>query len=113
MSILRTPIPFWRETGPKVPWGPFDPDAKLNFSFDMSPWVTTAGPGLTLESCDVIGDPLLTIDKAIEGSTVTVGVRAATPSSLPAGSWLSFTLRMQLSDGQRDDRTFWLLVRSR
>ena len=104
---------YWRTAGPKAPWGPFDPNASLNFSFDLSDWIASAGPSLALSVCDVIADPLLAVAAAVAGSEVTVRVSAINPSTLPIGAMLPFTLRMTLSDGQRDDRTFYLLVRDR
>lgn len=104
---------YWRTSGPKAPWGPFDPDANLNFSFDVSEWVASAGIGLTLSACDVISDALLQVDKAVTGSLVTLRVRAVSASTIPAGATLAITLRMSLSDGQRDDRTFYLLAKDR
>jgi hypothetical protein len=40
-------------------------------------------------------------------------VRGADGQTLVPGTYLWFRLRMTLSDGQRDDRTFWLLMRER
>jgi hypothetical protein len=113
MSTIRTPEPFWKTTGPKAPWGDFDPEAILNFSFDLSPWVSTAGTALTVASCEVTADPLLHVESQLLGAAVTVQVRAADGQALAPSSYLWLRLRMTLSDGQRDDRTFWLLVRPR
>jgi hypothetical protein len=113
MSTIRTPEPFWKTTGPKAPWGDFDPNAQLNFSFDLSPWVATAGTDLTLSSCEVASDALLHVSSQLAESVATVQVRAADGATLLAGAWLWIRLRVTLSDGQRDDRTFWLLVRER
>lgn len=113
MSTIRTPEPFWKTTGPKAPWGDFDPNAKLNFSFDLAPWVAAAGTGLTVSVCDVTSDPLLHVDRHLAGDQATVQVVAADGQTLVPGAYLWFRLRMALSDGQRDERTFWLLVRER
>jgi hypothetical protein len=113
MSTIRTPEPFWKTTGPKAPWGDFDPDAKLTFTFDLGPWVATAGTGLTMSNCEVAADPLLHVESQLLGSVVTVQVRAADGQILVPGSFLWLRLRMNLSDGQRDDRTFYLLTRPR
>ncbi|UST52977.1 hypothetical protein NF681_11540 [Comamonadaceae bacterium OTU4NAUVB1] len=113
MSQIRSPEPFWRTTGVKTPWGPFDPDARLNFSFDVSPWVTSAGVGLALADCEVLTDQKLQASREIDGQIITVRMQAAAGQTLVPETYLSFRLRMTLSDGQRDDRTFWLLVRER
>ncbi len=110
---IRTPEPFWKTTGPKAPWGDFDPNAKLNFSFDLGPWVATAGTGLTVADCEVTADPLLQAESQLLGEVVTVQVTAAAGATLVPSASLWFRLRMTLSDGQRDDRTFWLVVRER
>lgn len=113
MSTIRTPEPFWKTTGPKAPWGDFDPNAKLNFSFDLSPWVGTAGTALTVVSCEVTADPLLHVESQLAGDVVTVQARAADGAALVPNASLWLRLRMTLSDGQRDDRTFWLVVRNK
>jgi hypothetical protein len=113
MSTIRTPQPFWKTTGPKAPWGDFDPNAKLNFSFDLSPWADTAGTGLTVSACDVAVDPLLQVESQLAGGVVTVKVQAAAGATLVPSASLWVRLRMTLSDGQRDDRTFWLVVQER
>lgn len=104
---------FWRETGPKAPWGPFDPDGRLKFAFGVGLWVASAGTGLTLSTCEVLADPLLSVEAAVVGSDVAVRIRAVDPTALTLGAMLAVTLRMTLSDGQRDDRTFYLLVKDR
>ena len=111
--MIRTPEPYWRNIGPKTPWGPFDPDAVLNFSFDLAPWIISAGPALSLSGCEVLSDPRLVVLSDLVGAVVTVRLRAGNPLSIATGDTLAFTLRMVLSDGQRDDRTFYLLVRDR
>lgn len=108
MSTIRTPEPFWKTTGPKAPWGDFDPNAKLNFSFDLSPWVATAGAGLTVSAYEVSADPLLHVNSQLAGSVVTVQVRAADGATLVSSASLWLRLHMTLGDGQWDDRTFWL-----
>jgi hypothetical protein len=42
---------------------------------------------------------------------ITVRMQAAAGQTLVLEIYLSFRLRMTLSDGQCDDRTFWLLLR--
>lgn len=111
--MIRTPEPFWRTAGPKAPWGPFDPHAKLNFSFDLKQWVVSAGRALELSGCTVEADQRLVVVAELSGVIVTVRVQAENPASLPHGAMLPLTLRMKLSDGQCDDRTFYLLVRDR
>lgn len=75
--------------------------------------MATAGVGLTVSTCDVASDALLHVESQLAGSVATVRVRAADGATLVPGTSLWFRLHMTLSDGQRDDRTFWLLVRER
>jgi hypothetical protein len=113
MSIIRTPDVYWKTTGPRTPWGEFDPNAQLNFSFDLASWIASAGVGLSLSGCEVASDPLLTATSQLAGELVTVRIRIANGQTVEPGTYLWFRLRMTLSDGQRDDRTFWLLARER
>jgi hypothetical protein len=106
---------FWTPT-PAGPIGVFDDNAKLNFSFDAADWLKScisigdSAPGTTLESVQVVNAharltfPLLTLSGTlvrlrIENTTATVRLAAT----------MSFTLRLRLSDGQQDDRTFYLI----
>lgn len=49
--------------------------------------------------------------KTEQSHLITVRMQAAAGQTLVLETYLSFRLRMTLSDGQCDDRTFWLLVR--
>lgn len=104
---------FWRYTGAPFPWGPFDPQDDLAFTFDFSEFAALAGPALTVQSVSAAIDPLL---ETVGAPTLAAGVytirlkRTAAP--LPANkTQLQFTLTPILSDGQRTDRSFILRLR--
>jgi hypothetical protein len=75
--------------------------------------VAIAGTSLTVSARDVATDPLLQAESQLLGDVVTVKAQAAAGTTLVLSSSLWVRLRMTLSDGQRDDRTFWLVVRKR
>lgn len=110
MRTIRTPDPLWKTTGPKASWDEFDPIALATSSFGLSPWAGTAGTGVTIADCEVEADPSLHTASQLAADVATVQVKAADAQTLMAGAKLWFRLCMTLSDGQRDDRTFWRLV---
>lgn len=104
---------FWSYTGAPFPWGPFDPEDDLAFTFDFSQFAALAGTSLTVASVVPMLDPLLEV---VDVPSLAAGVytirlkRNADP--LPAGkTQMQFTLRPVLSDGQGTDRTFILRLR--
>lgn len=105
---------YWNYTGGPFPWGLFDPDAELAFSFEVGPWVTSSGVSLSLQSFTVLADARLqVVGQGLLGTTITVRLKLAVGAEVSAGQRISFTLRMFLSDGQHDDRTFLLQVQQR
>lgn len=105
---------YWNYTGAPFPWGLFDPDAELAFSFEVGPWVSSSGVSLTLQSFTVLADPRLqVVGQGLLGTTITVRLKLADGATAPSGTRISFTLRMFLSDGQHDDRSFLLQVQQR
>lgn len=111
------PTTYWQVTGAQQPWGPFDPDAGLNFSFDVTDFVAKAGVGLTLASAQFIVDATkltITGTSSTPPGIITCRIDLAVPGSNTLDNTLvPFTLRMTLSDSQHDDRTFYLLVEDR
>jgi hypothetical protein len=113
ISLLTTE--YWKKTGPYAPWGEFDKDAELAFSFDGAAWAAASGTNLTVQSFTVLADGRLTITaQALLAGEMTIKIKKADPSvAADIGQFLAFTLRMFLSDGQHDDRTFFLQIRDR
>lgn len=106
---------FWEVSGDKSPWGPFGPTASLNFSWSAAMWLALSGQGLTLDPVlsTVLGDDKLTISGlGFNGSTMTCRV---TKSGQPwaVGDFAQITVRMYASDGQHDDRLFYLKLEPR
>jgi hypothetical protein len=110
---IRTPEPFWKTTGPKAPWGDFDVDAALHFEMDLSPWLLSAGPNLTLVEAIVICDSPLQIDDQIVDDSIVLQVTAVAGQVLVPGTFLRFKVKWRASDGQRDGRSFWLRIKDR
>lgn len=103
---------YWNTSGNSAPWGRFGPKAELAFSFDASEWAAASGANLALQSFTVIADPRLTITaQALLANVMTVKIKKVDPTvAADIGQFIPFTLRMILTDGQHDDRTFNLLV---
>lgn len=110
---------YWHDlperAGGPAPWGLFDNDARLRFQFDFSPWVLTGGEALTLTGAVALASAELTFDEislTAEG-TVRIRVKKTDEAAAPTSTYTPFTLRLTLSDGQHDDRTFWLKIAQR
>lgn len=103
---------FWSIPA-QYPCGPFDLDAVLNFSFDFADWAAKAGPNTTVATVEVRdGDGLTFSGQSLNAGVFTVQVRKTDPGT-GKGLRIPFTLRVNLSDGQQDDRTFMLEMRQR
>lgn len=99
----------WNYTGAPHPWAPFGIDADLVFSWDVSAWVASAGPALTLQSAEMVLDERLQLVGAVslEGSVITARVKRSEVAAT-IGAMMKLRLHMTLSDGQHDDRNFLL-----
>lgn len=106
---------YWKTTGARQPWGEFDPDAGLNFSFNLADFAAQAGAALTVQGVQVIADPRLAVSSpSLAANVFTMRVDKVNPAAAAdIGQFVPFTLRIMLSDGQHDDRTFYLLIRQR
>lgn len=105
---------FWRTTGGLSPWGPFDPDDSVNFSFDAAEFLAAAGTGLTLGSMELVLDPKLkSPSSATSGTVKTWRVERDPLVTAAAGDTMKMTVRTTASDGQHVDKTFYLILQNR
>lgn len=102
---------FWKYTGPYAPWGPFDPDDSVNFTFDATDLVTTAGVALSLSGCDILIDAKLKVlSKSFVGNLITIRVERDAAVLAKLGDRMKLITRIFLSDGQHFDQTWNLLL---
>lgn len=99
----------WNYTGAPHPWAPFGIDADLVFSWDVSAWVASSGPALTLQTAEVALDERLRMVGAVslEGSVITARIKRSDVAAT-IGTMMKIRIHMTLSDGQHDDRNFLL-----
>jgi hypothetical protein len=83
-----------------------DPNAVLDYSLDLSAWLTDAGDAL--QSLDVIGDGVTIDSHAISGTAVIAWVSGGT-----AGESATVTYRFTTANGRTDDRSITLKIRER
>lgn len=104
---------FWNVDDPLKPWGLFDPDAVIVFPIEVDDWL--ASLATTYASHSIIANAPLECDDPGAYSAGIIPVRmslVATPVYTP-GTKYPFTIRIVGADGQSDDRTLWLKVKSR
>ena len=104
---------FWQTDAQGRIYGPFtdDPDTSVNFSFDVSEWLADAGEGLTAGALSVGTPAELEVTASQQaGSVLTVRIERTAEPAAP-GRWLPITLELAASDGQRDSRIYWLVMR--
>lgn len=112
------PRSAWNYTGPYAPWCEFninDPSASLNFTFDAVEWLAASGTGLTLDQAGsgmVVGDKLTVVATSFAGSKMTARIeRSAVPAAV--GDFVELTVKVKASDGQHDNRIYFLQLAER
>lgn len=83
-----------------------DPDAVLDYSLDLSAWLTDAGD--SLQSLVVIGNGVTIDSHAISGTSVIAWVSGGT-----VGESATVTFRFTTANGRTDDRSITLKIRER
>lgn len=105
---------FWNVDDPLKPVGsPFDPNAKLDFPINVADWLTELGS--TYASHTTTADSPLEV---LDGGTYIAGVITPrigllTGATFDEGTKYPFLVRIVTSNGQQDDQTFWLKVKSK
>lgn len=103
----------WNIEDPAKPWALFDTDADIKIPIGIADWLTDLGT--TYQSHTIIAtSPLECAASSHSAGVLTVRMRVAAGATFTAGSKYPFTVRVQGADGTtKDDRTFWLLLKSR
>ncbi|MFN7153803.1 MAG: hypothetical protein ACK4OE_08925 [Acidovorax sp.] len=93
--------------GPDKPTIDKDPDALLDYSFDLGPWLQHVGD--TIESATFILDaPLVEEQVTVASPTAVVWISGGTP-----GQTHRVTCRFVTTGGRRDDRSIFLKIKQR
>lgn len=93
-------------TNPAKPTIKKDPNAVLDYSIDLTDWLTAVSD--TLQTLSVTGDGVVIDSSSIAGSLVTAWISGGT-----AGATATATFRFTTVDGRTDDRTIWLKIKER
>jgi hypothetical protein len=105
---------FWDVTDPLKPTGgPFDPDAKIDFPITVTDWLTALGSAYASHTF-IVAAPLEVIDAGTHNAgviTPRLGLISGAP--FKEGTKYAFTLRIVTVDGQQDDQSFFLRVKSK
>lgn len=105
---------FWKTDASGRVYGPFtnDPDTSINFSFDVSGWLADAGDALTAGTLAVEPGPGLEVAASEQvGPVLTVRIERDMAVAAAVGARLRFDVQLAASDGQRDSRRYWLVMR--
>jgi hypothetical protein len=105
---------FWDITNPKKPFGEFDPDSRLTFRLTVADIFENMGSPYGNHTIELPTDSPLEIispGSHVDGVIdVTIGIASGAEYAL--GTKYPFTLRAVAQDGQQDDRTLWLKIKS-
>lgn len=103
---------FWNTLDPYRPWAVIDPEDVIDVPVEIDDWVESLGS--TYSGHEVIAQaPLECTSSSHSAGVIRMRVRvAATPSAEP-GRRYGLTIRLELTNGQSQDRTLWLEVAAR
>ena len=93
--------------GPAKPTIEKDPDALLDYSFDLAAWLAPLGD--TLQSATFLLDPpLLEESASVAATTAVVWISGGAP-----GEVHRVTCRFVTTGGRRDDRSIYLKIKDK
>ena len=103
---------FWNDDNPLKPWGLFDPDAELVLPVEIDGWLESMATTYASHTVTA-GSPLECVSSQHAAGIISVRMRVADGAEYTEGVKYPFTIRLMGADGQQDDRTLWLKVKSR
>lgn len=104
---------FWNLENPKKPWGLFDPDAILDFPIRCNYWQDEDGEYIPLDPDKVSAEGFEKFDleqRTIDGTLAVWRIKKKDGATLRKHVKYPFEISFGIADGQRDQKTFWLLV---
>lgn len=108
------PTSFWDTSNTAKPvGGPFDPNAKIDFPITVADWLTELGSAYASHTVTA-ASPLEVLDQGTHSlGVITPRIGLLNGESYAEGTKYPFTLRIVTADGQQDDQSFWLQVKSK
>lgn len=107
---------FWNVDNPLKPWGPFDPDAKLDIPFDWSAWLTDKSATYSTHTILFPDGVLEAVSSSQSGGVVTVLVKVADDETAVVGTKYPITCRITATAGGLElieDQTVYLKIREK
>lgn len=103
---------FWNTLNPYSPWAVIDPDDTLDLPVEIEDWVASLGSSYS--SHKVIAEaPLECTISTYSAGVITMRVRVTASPEAEPGRRYSLTVRLTLSDGQKQDRSLLLEIGER
>lgn len=105
---------FWDVTNPLKPvGGPFDPNAILDFPITITDWLVALGSSYASHTVTA-ATPLEILSQGSHISgVIKPRVGLLTGAAFSEGAKYPFQLRLVTADGQQDDQTFWLKIKTK
>lgn len=104
---------FWNVDNPEKPWGPFDPNAEIVFSLDITGWLAELSNATYADHEIIAPAPLQEVASQYNAGIIQVRIRVASGATYKLGTKYPFTVRLICADAQQDDRTLWLKLKDR
>lgn len=105
---------FWNTSNPLKPvGGPFDPDAILDLPFGVADWLTELNSEYGSHEF-ITADPFEVISQGthVDG-VIVMRLALITGATYSAGQKYPVTLRIVTANGQQDDQTFYITIKSK